>query len=132
MLIGVAANAVVPERAFICVSSSVATLGAIWGWPVIILCHLIYRRRLARGQVSRSWFRLPFATPLSLLVIAFLAFLTVILGVDPDNRIALYTIPLWAGILIGGYLLAKPGMAAREAAATAALQQTQATAVAGV
>ena len=40
------------------------------------------------------------------------------------------SIPLWAGILIGGYLLAKPGMAAREAAATAALQQTQAAAAA--
>ena len=39
-------------------------------------------------------------------------------------------IPLWAGILIGGYLLAEPGMAAREASATAVLQQTQAAAVA--
>ena len=54
-----------PGRAFIYISS-VATLGAIWSWLVIIICHLIYRRRLARGEVTRSWFRLPFATPLSL------------------------------------------------------------------
>ena len=90
---------------------------------MIIVCHLIYRRRLARGEVSRSWFRLPFATPLSWLVIAFLVFLTVILGVEAENRIALYTVPLWAAVLIGGYLLAKPGMAARDAAATVAVAE---------
>jgi AAT family amino acid transporter/D-serine/D-alanine/glycine transporter len=122
MLVGVAANAIVPEQAFVYISS-IATLGAIWGWLVIIVCHMIYRRRLARGEVTRSWFRLPFATPLSWLVIAFLVFLTVILGVEAESRIALYTVPAWAAVLIGGYLLARPGMAAREAAAATALQQ---------
>ena len=48
-------------------------------------------------------------------------------GHGPGHRIALYTVPLWAGRLIGGYLLAKPGMA-REAAAKCGLQQTQAAA----
>jgi AAT family amino acid transporter len=122
MLVGVAANAIVPEQAFVYISS-IATLGAIWGWLVIIVCHMIYRRRLARGEVTRSWFRLPFAAPLSWLVIAFLVFLTVILGVEAESRIALYTVPAWAAVLIGGYLLARPGMAAREAAAATALQQ---------
>ncbi|MDQ8706128.1 amino acid permease [Streptomyces sp. LHD-70] len=119
MMIGVLVNAIVPEQAFVYISS-VATLGAIWSWTVIIVCHMIYRRRLARGEVHESWFKLPFATPLSWLVIAFLAFVTVILGFDADNRIALYAMPIWAAALIGGYLYAKPKIAAREAAAAAA------------
>ena len=49
---------------------------------------------------------------------------------QPLSPVGRSPIPLWAGILIGGYLLAKPGMAAREASATAVLQQTQAAAVA--
>ncbi|WP_327320496.1 amino acid permease [Streptomyces sp. NBC_01235] len=119
MMIGVLVNAVVPDQAFIYISS-VATLGAIWSWLVIIVCHMIYRRRLARGEVHESWFRLPFATPLSWLVIAFLTFVTVLLGFDPDNRIALYALPVWAAALMGGYLYAKPKIAAREAAAAPA------------
>ena len=80
-------NAVVPEQAFVYVCS-IAHARRHLGWLVIILCHMIYRQRLACGDVTKSWFRLPFATPLSLLVIAFLAFLTfltVILGMDPDT-----------------------------------------------
>jgi hypothetical protein len=50
-------------------------------------------------------------------------FVTVILGVEAESRVALYTIPVWAVVLIGGYLLARPGMVAREAAAATALQQ---------
>ncbi|MET8976758.1 amino acid permease [Streptomyces sp. NPDC004539] len=116
MMLGVLVNALVPDQAFVYISS-VATLGAIWSWLVIIVCHMIYRRRVARGEVHESWFKLPFATPLSWLVIAFLAFVTVILGFDPDNRIALYALPVWAAALIGGYLYARPRIAAREAAA---------------
>ncbi len=124
MLIGVAVNAVVPEQAFTYIAS-VATLGAVWSWLVIVVCHLSYRRRVARGEVSQSSFRLPTATPLCWIVIVFLAFVTVTLGFDADNRIALYSLPIWAVILGGGYLLARPRMAAREAAAQAVLRDTE-------
>jgi len=82
---------------------------------VIMICHLIYRKRVARGEVPASWFKLPFATPLTWLAIAFLAFVTVILGFDADSRIAQYALPIWAVVLIGGYFTVKPRMAAREA-----------------
>ena len=122
MLFGVVVNAVVPAQAFTYITA-VATLGAVWTWLVIIVCHLIYRKRVARGEVAASWFKLPFATPLCWLVIAFLAFVTVILGFDADNRIALYALPIWAVVLVGGYLIAKPRMAARAAAATVAVAE---------
>jgi AAT family amino acid transporter/D-serine/D-alanine/glycine transporter len=124
MLLGVLVNALVPEQAFTYIAS-VATLGAVWSWLVIIICHMSYRRRVARGELPQSSFRLPAATPLSWIVIAFLAFVTVILGFDADNRIALYSLPIWAVVLGGGYLLARPRMAAREAAAAAVLRDVE-------
>ena len=104
MLIGVGVNYVVPAQAFTDISS-VATLGAIWSWGVIIVCHLVYRRRVARGQARPSPFRLPFATPLCVAVLAFLALVTVLLGFAPDQRVALYALPVWAVLLVGGYYL---------------------------
>lgn len=104
MLIAVAVNYLAPAKAFIYISS-VATLGAIWSWGIIVACHLAYRRKCARGQCKESPYKLPLATPLCVAVLAFLAFVTVLLGFDADNRIALYALPIWAVLLVGGYFL---------------------------
>lgn len=110
MLVGVGVNYVVPEKAFAYITS-VATLGAIWSWGIIVASHLVYRRRVARGEARPSPFRLPMATAACWAVLGFLAFVTVILAFDEDNRVALYSIPIWAVILGGGYLLfGKRGM----------------------
>jgi L-asparagine transporter-like permease len=58
-----------------------------------------------RGQGRPSPFRLPFATPLCVAVLAFLALVTVLLGFAPDQRVALYALPVWAVLLVGGYYL---------------------------
>ncbi|MYU26216.1 amino acid permease [Streptomyces sp. SID8352] len=102
MLIGVAINAVVPEQAFAYISS-VATLGAIWSWGVIIVCHLVYRRRVARGEVPASSFRLPFATPMCWATLAFLTMVLVLLAFDDSQRVALYALPFWAATFAVGY-----------------------------
>lgn len=104
MLIGVLINAVVPEKAFVYISS-VASLGAIWCWGVIIACHLVYRKRVARGQAPASSFRLPWAKPLCWATLVFLAFVTILLAFDEGQRVALYALPVWAAILVGGYHL---------------------------
>lgn len=104
MLISVLINAVVPAKAFVYITS-VATIGGIWCWGVIIVCHMAYRRRLAQGRATASPFRLPWATPLSVATLGFLAFVTCLLALDPDQRVALYALPLWAVILVGGYFL---------------------------
>ncbi|GAA5173122.1 amino acid permease [Pseudonocardia eucalypti] len=110
MLIGVGVNYVVPEKAFSYITS-VATLGAIWSWGIIVACHLVYRRRVASGQAKPSPFRLPMATAACWAVLGFLAFVTVLLAFDEANRVALYSIPLWALIFIGGYFgFGKRGM----------------------
>ncbi len=104
MLIAVAVNYVAPAHAFGYIAA-VATLGAIWSWGIIIACHLAYRRRVARGEAAPSSFPLPMAKVLCSIVLAFLAGVTILLGFDADNRIALYALPIWAAVLLGGYYL---------------------------
>ncbi|MFC9549973.1 amino acid permease [Rhodococcus sp. NPDC056960] len=104
MLVGVAINAIVPEKAFSYISA-VATLGAIWSWGVIVACHLVYRRRVERGELPASTFRLPLATPLCWATLAFLTAVTVLLAFDEGQRIALYALPIWAVVLLAGYYL---------------------------
>lgn len=104
MLIAVGVNALVPEKAFIYITS-IATIGGIWCWGVILVCLLAYRKRVARGLAKPSPFKLPFATPLCVATLVFLAFVTCLLGLDADQRVALYALPLWAVVLVGGYYL---------------------------
>lgn len=104
MMVAVFINAIVPEKAFVYITS-VSTLGAMWCWAIILVSHMVYRKRLARGLVSASSFRLPWATPLCVATLAFLAIVTGLLALDADTRVALYAIPLWAAILVGGYFL---------------------------
>lgn len=102
MMIAVVINYITPAGAFTIITS-IATLGAIWSWGIIVLCHLAYRRKIARGERLASPFRLPFATPLCIAVLVFLAFVTVLLGFDASNRVALYALPVWGVILVGAY-----------------------------
>ncbi|MCW1100120.1 amino acid permease [Streptomyces sp. RS2] len=103
MLLGVLVNAVVPDKAYIYITS-VATLGAVWSWGMILISHMSYRRQVRAGTAPPSTFRLPWATPLCLITLLFLLGVTVLLGFDSDQRVALYALPIWAAILIGAYL----------------------------
>lgn len=104
MLLAVAVNAVVPEKAFIYITS-VATIGGIWCWGIILVSHMAYRKRVRQGLAAPSPFRLPWAGLLCVATLAFLAFVTCLLALDADQRVALYALPLWAVILVGGYFL---------------------------
>ena len=50
LLVGVVINYLVPEQAFTYITS-VATVGALWTWGVIVAAHLSYRRRVREGAV---------------------------------------------------------------------------------
>ncbi|ANS31130.1 amino acid transporter [Rhodococcus opacus M213] len=102
MLIGVVVNAIVPEKAFSYISA-VATIGGIWCWGIIVVCHLVYRSRVAAGVAAPSPFRLPFAKPLCWATLVFFAFVTVLLAFDESQRVALYAVPIWAAVLLIGY-----------------------------
>jgi AAT family amino acid transporter/D-serine/D-alanine/glycine transporter len=98
MLIGVALNAIVPEKAFIWVTS-IALIGTLWTWMIIMLAHLKYRRAVAEGRERQSGFRMPGAPVANWLVIVFLLIVTALLALDRETRVALYVAPFWFGIL---------------------------------
>ena len=104
MLLGVLLNYVVPERAFIWVTS-IALVGTFWTWGIILVSHLNYRRAVRAGRAAASPFRMPGAPFANWAVLAFLAAVSALLWRDPDNRVALYVAPVWFGLLAVGYRL---------------------------
>ncbi|MBV8307904.1 MAG: amino acid permease, partial [Gammaproteobacteria bacterium] len=104
MLIGVVLNYLVPERVFTIVTS-VALVGTLWTWGIILVSHANYRRAVAAGRVPAAPFRMPGAPVVNWLVLAFLVLVAVLLAKRPDTRVALYVAPLWFGLLVGGYSL---------------------------
>lgn len=102
MVLGVALNAAVPDQVFSYLMS-ICTIAALWTWGVIIVCGMVYRRRVARGEVKASSFPMPHADAASVLCLVFFVAVVVIMAFDASSRIALYGIPLWGLILVGGY-----------------------------
>ena len=114
MLIGVGLNYVVPEKAFIWITS-ISTIGTLWTWGIIMVSHLNYRRAVAEGRAKASSFRMPGAPLANWLVIAFLVGVTAMLWKDDDTRVALYVAPIWFGLLGIGYAWLKPQPARQSA-----------------
>ncbi|MGW7486556.1 amino acid permease [Streptomyces sp. NPDC054786] len=102
MLLGVAANYFVPQKAFVYVTS-VATIAAVFTWGIIVCAHLRYRAAVRAGRLRQVAFRMPLAPASNYVVLAFLGLVLVLLGFDAENRIALYVAPVWAVILVAGY-----------------------------
>jgi AAT family amino acid transporter/D-serine/D-alanine/glycine transporter len=98
MLIGVALNYLVPERVFTIVTS-VALVGTLWTWGIILVAHANYRRAVAAGRVKAAPFRMPGAPFANWIVLAFLVLVAVLLAPQPDTRVALYVAPFWFGLL---------------------------------
>lgn len=104
MSIGVVINVVSPDKAFQYITS-VASVGGVWAWGVIVACLLVYRRRIAAGLVPASSFRLPMAGPLCWATLGFLTLVVVLLAVDHDQRIGLYCGSTCGVVLVAGYYL---------------------------
>jgi AAT family amino acid transporter len=107
MLAGVFLNYVVPKHVFMWVTS-ISLVGTLWTWGIIMASHLGYRRAVSEGRAPAATFRMPGAPVVNWLVIAFLLFVTAMLWLRPDTRVALYVAPVWFGLLAVGYFGAKP------------------------
>lgn len=106
MLFGVVLNALVPEQAFQYLLA-VCSLAALWTWGVIVATQIAYRRKVDKGLLPPSDFRLPAAKILAPAVLVFLAGVVVLMAFDAGARVALYALPFWAAALVGGYFLSK-------------------------
>ena len=104
MLLGVVLNYLVPEAAFLYVTS-ITTIGAVWTWGIIVFSHLRYRRAVRLGHAAAVAYRMPGAPFTNWFVLAFLAVVLVCLSLDASTRVALYIAPLWFALLTIGYRL---------------------------
>ncbi|MEV6119898.1 amino acid permease [Streptomyces sp. NPDC052077] len=102
MAVGVLLNYVVPERAFLYVTS-VATAAGIWTWLMILVCHVRYRRGVAAGRLPASSFPAPGGSAFSWVAIAFLLFVTALIACDAEARVCLYVMAGWAAALGAGW-----------------------------
>jgi AAT family amino acid transporter len=102
LLLVVVLNYLVPEKAFIWVTS-IALIGTLWTWGIIMVAHARYRRAVAAGRAKAAPFRMPGAPYANWAVVAFLVGVSAMLWLDRDNRVALYVAPFWFGLLWLGY-----------------------------
>lgn len=102
MGIGVVVNAVVPDKAFEYITS-VSTGGAILVWTMILVSHMIYRRRVRDRGLKQSSYRMPWAPYTNWLVLAFFVFVTVTIAWESDTRVALYVILGWFALIVIGW-----------------------------
>ncbi|WP_338697003.1 amino acid permease [Streptomyces sp. Q6] len=106
MMVGVWINYQWPGEAFNYVVSF-ATISGMWAWIIILICQIRYRLKADRGELPPSSFRAPGGIWLSVFSLAFIALVVVTMGMDKDNRVALYGAPVWGLILAAAYLVLK-------------------------
>jgi amino acid transporter, AAT family len=106
LLIGVLLNYVIPEKAFTYITS-VATVGALWTWGIIVYTHMQYKWAVKRGEAPEVDYRLAGTPVVNWLVIAFLVLVGVLLWFDPETRVALIVGPIWFLIIGIAYQFVK-------------------------
>jgi AAT family amino acid transporter/D-serine/D-alanine/glycine transporter len=106
MGVGVVLNYVVPEEAFIWITS-VSLVSALWTWSVIMIAHLGYRKAVAANRARAVAFRMPGAPVLNWVVVAFMVVVFGLLALDAQTRVALYVAPIWFALLGVGYRFTK-------------------------
>ncbi|WP_433566859.1 amino acid permease [Nocardia sp. CA-151230] len=104
MVIGVVVNLVSPDKAFGYITS-VSTIGIIFVWSMILVCHLGYRARVRRGELAASDYRLPGAPLTNAAALAFLGLVVVLLFFSADGRTAIVVGVVWTLLVCAGYLV---------------------------
>ncbi|MEH7126262.1 amino acid permease [Bacillus sp. JJ1773] len=98
ILISVVLNYVMPEGVFTLITS-VSTVCFIFIWGITVISHLKYRKtRPDLAKVNK--FKLPLYPFSNYLILAFLAFVLVVLALAEDTRVALFVTPVWFIILV--------------------------------
>ena len=106
-LVGVVLNYLVPSQVFEIVLN-VASLGIVSTWGFIVVCQMMLRRAIDRGEIAPVAFRMPFAPFTAWLTLAFLLGVLVLMGFDyPDGTYTVLALPVVALLLVGGWVLLK-------------------------
>ena len=106
-LAGVALNYLVPSQVFEIVLN-VASLGIVSTWGFIVVCQMLLRRAIGRGDVPPVAFRMPFAPFTSWLTLAFLLGVLVLTALDyPNGTYTIAGLPIVLLLLAGGWVVLK-------------------------
>ena len=106
-LLGVVLNYLLPSQVFEIVLN-VASLGIVSTWGFIVVCQMLLRRAINRGEIEPVAFRMPFAPFTSWLTLGFLFGVLVLMAFDyPDGTYTIAAIPVVAILLWAGWLVLK-------------------------
>ena len=104
-LVGVVLNYLLPSQVFEIVLN-VASLGIVSTWGFIVVCQMMLRRAIDRGEIAPVKFRMPFAPFTSWLTLAFLLCVLVLMGFDyPDGTYTIAALPVVVALLVGGWFM---------------------------
>ncbi|ASB68546.1 amino acid permease [Bacillus subtilis] len=105
ILIGVTLNYIMPEGVFTLITS-ISTVCFIYIWGITVICHMKYRK--TRPELAKTnEFKLPLYPFTNYLILAFLAFVLVVLALAQDTRVSLFVTPVWFILLIVIYKVRK-------------------------
>ncbi|MDT0124166.1 amino acid permease [Paenibacillus sp. RRE4] len=105
IFIAIVLNYIMPEGVFTLITS-VSTVCFIFVWGIMVICHFKYRHTQPE-LATRSRFKLPLYPFSNVLILAFLAFVLVVLALAEDTRMALFVTPVWFILVAGIYLFKK-------------------------
>ncbi|WP_431950686.1 amino acid permease [Nocardia lijiangensis] len=103
MVLGVIVNAISPDKAFAYITS-VSTIGIIFVWGIILVCHMIYRARVKAGVLPASDYRLPAAPVTTAFALGLLVLVVILLLFTGSGRTAVVVGAVWAVAVSAGYL----------------------------
>ncbi|MBU3200161.1 amino acid permease [Clostridium estertheticum] len=112
ILISVILNYIMPEGVFVLITS-ISTFCFIFIWAIIVVCHLIYRKTNPK-LATKSKFKMPFYPIANYIILAFIAFIIVVLALTKETRVALFVTPVWFIILGVIYNILKSRMKNKE------------------
>ena len=106
-LIGVALNYLVPSQVFELVLN-IASLGILSTWGFIIVCQMMLRRAINRGEAAPVGFRMPYAPLTSWLTLGFLLMVLVLMAFDyPNGSFTVAALPFVLLLLALGWRVQK-------------------------
>ncbi|WP_026886909.1 amino acid permease [Clostridium beijerinckii] len=97
ILISVILNFVMPEGVFVLITS-ISTFCFIYIWAIIVICHIRYRKTNPE-LAAKSKFKMPFYPVINYIILAFFAFILVVLALNNETRVALFVTPVWFIVL---------------------------------
>ncbi|OOM76130.1 D-serine/D-alanine/glycine transporter [Clostridium puniceum] len=93
ILISVILNYIMPEGVFVLITS-ISTFCFIYIWAIIVICHMRYRKTNPE-LASKSKFKMPLYPIINYIILAFFAFVIVVLALNKETRVALFVTPVW-------------------------------------